>query len=350
MKNILFYGNFGLEKDIAVDGQTSKTRNFYSIFRNTFPNQNVRSFNTKNFSKHIIKNLISLRKILKNTNILIIFPGGMRSLKLIVHLTKKYRCLNIFYPIVGGWLADKIKQNKSLIKSLKKMKCLYPETKGLQDQLNSLGISNTKISPVFSLRKKDTLDNILRRYKNRKSDLLKFIYFGRVSEQKGIYLAIDSIKKINKNSDIICSLDIYGKLQDGENTAKFFSTLDNHIHYFGVLPDEQINILGDYDFFLFPTFYKGEGLPAACVESLLFGTPIIASDWAYNSEFVQDGFNGFLFCLDPNNLYDKLIHIVRNTSDIIQMKINAYKSSLKYLPEEATKSFIDDLSEVLKNE
>jgi len=274
----------------------------------------------------------------------------MRNLKSIVRLTKKNKHLHIFYPIVGGWLAEKIQQNKSLIKSLVKFDCLYPETKGLQIKLSNLGIKNTKISPVFSLRNRETLDDILNKYKNQKSDILKFIYFGRVSEKKGIYLAIDAIKKINQNRDVKSVLDIYGKLQDGEDHVKFFAMLDNHIKYLGVLPDDKINIIGNYDFFLFPTFYEGEGFPATCVESLLYGTPIIASDWAYNKEIVREGFNGFLFNLCPNNLYEKIINLVNGRCDIIQMKINAYKSSLNFLPNEATKPFIDDLNEVLKSE
>ena len=350
MKNVLFYGNFGYENEIAVNGQTSKTRNFYSIFKKTFPEENISIFNTHNFTQHIFKNYLSLLKKVKNADILIIFPGGMRNLKSIVHLIKKNRHLHVFYPIVGGWLAEKVQHNTSLIKSLMKFDCLYPETKGLQTKLNNLDIKNTKISPVFSLRERETLDDILGKYKNQKSDKLKFVYFGRISEKKGIYLAIDTIKKINQNCDVKSVLDIYGKLQDGEDSAKLFSMLDDHIRYFGVLPDDKINIIGDYDFFLFPTFYEGEGFPATCVESLLYGTPIIASNWAYNNEIVQEGFNGFLFNLYPNNLYEKIINLVNGGCDIIQMKINAYKSSLKYLPNEATKPFIDDLNEVLKSE
>lgn len=350
MKKILFYGNFGLRNEIVSNGQTSKTRNFYYLFREKFPEKTIDFFNTSGFKEKPLMRMLELNSKLRQSDILVIFPGGLNNLKLIINFLKLYPSIKVYYPIVGGWLADEIKNNNKIISALMKFECLYPETKGLQDKLNLLGIKNTKISSVFTLRKMKPISDIIGNYLAKKNDEIKLVYFGRVSEYKGVYIAMDAVKKNNCFNNKKWSLDIFGKLQDEENAQKFRSYLDDKIRYHGPLADDKIDILGEYDFFVFPTFYRGEGFPATCVESLMYGTPIIASNWAYNKEIIEDGKNGFIFELGDDNLYNKICDVINSDCDIINMKINAYNSSLKYTPEIAIKPFIDDMTEEFKNE
>ena len=66
-------------------------------------------------------------------------------------------------------------------------------------------------------------------------------------------------------------------------------------NYKGVLqPEEVLTTLRKYDVLIFPTHYEGEGCPGILVEALSVGLPIIASNWKYNEEFVENGVNGFL--------------------------------------------------------
>lgn len=348
MKKVLFYGNFGIEGETITNGQTSKITNFYNLFRKVFPSTSVNIFNTQFFKKNVFKNLIHLKKEIKKADFIIIFPGGVSSLKVILRLLHNKDKI-VFYPVVGGWLADCIKTKKWIIDELKKIKCIYPETLGLKNKLESLGISNTKLSPVFTCRKRISFDEILNNYKTSKGETIKFVYFGRISEKKGIYIAINAANELVEKYKLKCSLDFYGQLQSGEDFSRFYSSLSENIRYKGILSDEDIKRLGDYDFCLFPTFYEGEGFPAVCVESLTFGTPIIASDWKYNSEIIKIGFNGFLFSLEYNNIVDILIKTI-NEYNIIQLKKNAYDSSLEFLPEKAIKPFVDDMRSVLEDD
>ena len=66
-------------------------------------------------------------------------------------------------------------------------------------------------------------------------------------------------------------------------------------NYKGVLqPEEVLGTLKKYDVLIFPTHYEGEGCPGILVEALSVGLPILASNWKYNDEFVENGVNGFL--------------------------------------------------------
>lgn len=351
MKNIVFYGNFKTVNGVATHGQTSKSLNFYNISKRCFANHNVTNFDTSTFKRHFLRDYLRLCNTLKKTDLLVIFPGSISSLKIVLRAARKGKNITIYYPIVGGWLADRIKNKKRIIRYLSNVKTFYPETFGLQKQLNDLGILNTKVLPVFTTRKRVSFDSILSNYNNKKHDLnYKFVYFGRISIKKGIMLAIDAIKQLNTEFGFCCSLDFYGATQDDEDLSDFFASLNNYINYHGVLPDDDIAIIGDYDFFLFPTFYEGEGFPATCVESFTYGTPIIASNWRYNSEIIKEGINGFLFDLQKNNLADVILNIFKQKYDIIELKKKAYDCGLQYLPEIAIKPFIDDMKEELKDE
>ena len=55
-----------------------------------------------------------------------------------------------------------------------------------------------------------------------------------------------------------------------------------------------MEVLREFDALIVPTHYEGEGCPGILVEALSVGLPIVASDWKYNDEFVENEVNGFL--------------------------------------------------------
>lgn len=352
MKKVLFYGHFKNENEIAVDGQTSKTVNFFNYTKDRLGDLiQADKCNTRNFKKNIILNYLKLKSMIKHYDIFVILPGSINSLKV---FKKAYGKSNkpIFYPVVGGWLADSVANNKILVNFLKAMKKIYPETNGLKSKLSFLGINNTTLSPTFTAREPIKFKKIQSSYLNEhKSNIFRFVYFGRISEKKGIYLAIDAIEELNKKFSNIFKLDFFGQKQSGEDLTKFTNSLNENIKYHGVMKDEDVWKLSIYDFFLFPTFYAGEGVPACCIESLHFGTPIIASNWKYNGEIVKDGKNGFLFDLEKNDLKEVIYNAIGGKYDILSLKENAYIDGKNYLPEIVIKPFIEDLTkEVNKNE
>ena len=345
MIKVLFYGNFFTTNGIATNGQTSKTINFKKVFSEVFGEiVNVIVFDTFGFKKKPVRKYIELVKTLKKVEACVIFPGSKNSLKIFLmanSIAGEKRA--IFYPIVGGWLFDKIHDSKFIINKLKKFDCLYPETKGLKDKLEKIGITNTKVSPTFALRKAIPFEQIKKNYLENCQKQRRFVYFGRITETKGIYLAMKAVKLINQETDNSCILDLYGRLNDNEDYSELYRLSDENIKYRGILPDESIDLLSTYDFFLFPTFYEGEGFPACCVESLMYGTPVLASNWKYNNEIIIDDVNGFLFNLEM----DDFVAMIKKALevDIITLKENSYKDSKKYTPCKAVMPFLIDFAD-----
>ncbi len=119
-------------------------------------------------------------------------------------------------------------------------------------------------------------------------------FVSRVEQSKGL----DTLQEIvsileTLNLHEVIRFNLYGSKTDNYFDDNLKSS--NLIYYKGVLqPSDVIPTLMNNDALIFPTHYEGEGCPGILVEALSAGLPIIASDWKYNNEFVEDGINGFL--------------------------------------------------------
>ena len=124
-------------------------------------------------------------------------------------------------------------------------------------------------------------------------------------------------------------MDFYGQKKDNYYDANLANV--EMFTYKGVLqPNEVISTLQKYDALIFPTHYEGEGCPGILVEALSAGLPIIASDWKFNSEFVQDGVNGFLCDTFDAEAYVKAILSLADPVLRRQMRKHAYLKSGKF--------------------
>lgn len=123
---------------------------------------------------------------------------------------------------------------------------------------------------------------------------LNICFISRVERSKGL----DTIKEIasilyREGLANRVGIDFYGPKTDDYFDSQCIGL--DICEYKGILqPSEVIPTLQKYDALLFPTHYDGEGCPGILVEALCSSIPIIASNWKYNVEFVQNGVNGFL--------------------------------------------------------
>lgn len=348
-RKILYYGNFNKDEKISLGGQTSKTRNFYNIAKKELADSSFDFFDTQAFRYSRLNIFCLMRKIIKN-NVYVIFPGSIKNLKFILKLIYFFkRKPLVYYPVVGGWLFDKLSLNPGVLKLARKITCLYPETKALATKLSSLGIKQVKVIPTFSLIKPISFEQCLDLYKTYKRTDLRLVYFGRVSQKKGIIFAMEQIRNLNSKHNDLIKLDIFGKKQDGEDFQYFDKLCDFNIRYYGTIKDDDLQKLASYDFMIFPTFYEGEGLAATVIEALMFGTPIIASDYKYNGEVIQDGFNGYLFKTNDALSFRTIIKKISDMKidDIVQLKRQSYIYAKKFAPYTVIRPFLDDLHKSL---
>src|SRR5690606_12958223 len=104
--------------------------------------------------------------------------------------------------------------------------------------------------------------------KVRSSSEIQLVYLSRVERRKGIFRAINLVKKLNQNTrGYRYHLDIYGRMDLKQNELFEFERLINNddlIAYKGFLnlnESGSYERLSQYHFFLFLTDHVGEGFP-----------------------------------------------------------------------------------------
>ena len=160
------------------------------------------------------------------------------------------------------------------------------------------------------------------------NDKSKILFFaGGLNKGKNVDVLIKSVGELIKESHAL-QLYIAGSgyeknfLQDIANERK----ISDRIIFIGNLqPEELIEYYNAAD--LFCLVSKHEGLPNVVVESLLCGTPVIASSVAEIPFLIKEGINGFL--VEPNSinsLCDKIKKGLVNYWDR-----NIIRESMKFL-------------------
>lgn len=165
-------------------------------------------------------------------------------------------------------------------------------------------------------------------------------------KEKGIEDAVDAIMTANTELGFIAfSLDIYGQIDT--NQTQWFDDLQKRFPYYiqyggSVSFDKSVNSLKDYFALLFPTYYEGEGFAGTLIDAYSAGVPVIASDWKYNSELVNENV-GYVY---PTGNQTAFIGILKN----IAMNPSFILSKKKCCIDEANKYRIDKAIQVLIRE
>ena len=164
----------------------------------------------------------------------------------------------------------------------------------------------------------------------------------------GLVGAADAVIQLNEEFGAsMFVLDIYGRVEDGQ--AKWFNSLlaqaPDYINYCGMVQSNQsTEVLKDAFALLFPTFYEGEGFAGTLIDAMAAGVPVIASDWRYNSEIVENGVTGYLFNThDVDKMKELLLLAKKNTDEWKQMRLNCICKAKQFL----TSSVINVLIERL---
>ena len=348
MDKICIIGAFDF-KNKATGGQPVKTRELYYALCETYGEKNVMYIELLGWKKNIPQIIWALNRYSKMCRTFIMLPAsnGVAPLAFALVLLKKIRKNTIYYDVIGGWLTEKINNDSILRKNLLLFDGIWVEANLMRKRMNDMGLHNVEVIPNFKSLNAADINSINQVFVSP----LPICTFSRVIKEKGIGLAIEAVVEINKRSNFSkYKLDIYGPVAD-EYRTEFDIMLEkykNFVRYCGVAnPNESSEILKDYYLLLFPTYYEGEGMAGTLIDALSVGLPVIASDWHYNSEIIQDSYNGFL-CKTKSveALGQKLIWCSDNQDIVIQMKKNCLKSYKKYSKSVVVKQI---MSQITKN-
>lgn len=333
-------GYFGYEtKNVIFGGQLKKTRYFYELLNEKYGD--VLYVDTSNWKKNGIGLFFRCLKIAFNSKYIIILPNrtGMKVIIPLFAILKKFLGIKLCYPVVGGWLTSILDENILVRSSFKSIDIVFPETYALKNEIEKYTNSPIFVLPSFSMRNPIDKDKI-------KDGIIdgKFCFctFSRVIKQKGIEEAVEGILKAN---DIlgrrVCKLSILGKVdKDYENDIhKNIKGNEDIIELVGYMEDDEvIEVLSNNYMLIFPTYYPGEGFPATIVESYMAGVPVIASDWRFNKELVEEGVTGVLVPIkDSDSIARNIVNFVNDKSRVKEMKVACYNKAKEYTPAKAMK-------------
>jgi len=137
----------------------------------------------------------------------------------------------------------------------------------------------------FDGRKKTKTD-----YGFTKSDFIVGI-LGRISEEKGHFLAVEAFKLLSYNHDnTYLVMSGKGKLEEELKTLIKLTDIENKTRFFDIEAKDFLDIL---DILIVPS--KKEGFGYVIIEAFLKGIPVIGFNTGAISEIIKNGENGLLF-------------------------------------------------------
>ena len=166
--------------------------------------------------------------------------------------------------------------------------------------------------------------------------MLRFVFLSRIHEEKGCKEIIECAKRMNNEGlRDKYSITFYGNIESKYET-EFLNSIKNldNIAYKGLLnltTQRGYEELAKNDVFLFPTYYFNEGFPGVVIDAYIAGLPIIATNWHFNNQVVDDDVTGVI--IEPKNvnaLYNTMISFIEKKFDYDKMKDNCLQKANQY--------------------
>ncbi|MCC5849019.1 MAG: glycosyltransferase family 4 protein [Verrucomicrobia bacterium] len=327
---IAVLGHFADGSD-RVDGQILRTRIARDELSRRLGADRVVWADTGFLKQHPIRSLLNISKALKQADTLVILPGP-RGLSLLLPWYLRWKRKTggaIHYLVIGGWLPRHLQNIPGEINRVKQCDSIHVQTQRMKRELEDMGLDQVHLLPNA---RRFPLD---RPVSGPIGSPLRLVFLSRVTEAKGLDLAVDAVRTINEEAaEPQVTLTIYGQIQTGQEY--WFATLQerftSEITYAGSLrPDEINDHLIQHDVMLFPTWYSGEGFPGVLIDAMIAGIPVIASDWIDNAEYVREGDTGLLFeAKNMNALTAKILWMVHHPDEVMRMKHVSAGEAEKY--------------------
>ena len=180
-------------------GQPVKTRELYNTLKRHLVYSHVDFFETIGWKRNPLKSIVRLVKKIKHSDVIIMVPAqnGLKILTRLILMFRKKECL-VYYDVIGGWLPEIVKNNNPLKRMLKRFQGIWVETTRMLHSLNEQNFHNVHVLYNFKDLKRVPVTMVESRNKS-----IRLCTFSRVMEKKGIEIAINSVLKINNESDSI---------------------------------------------------------------------------------------------------------------------------------------------------
>jgi glycosyltransferase involved in cell wall biosynthesis len=340
---VLICGNYGKGAE-EVDGQAIKTRTLKNALVTALGEQAVTTLDTSSVFCKPYSFYVTAQAQLAHCTHVIVLPGRLAIrvlLPLLLHWKRTQR-RDLRYVVVGGWLPDLLETSGWLKQLCSQVDGIYVEATSMAQRLKANGLQNVKVLPNFR--------SFDRHASGIHSDIagpLKLVFCARIVREKGIEEAISAVDLLCRdyNSSVV-SLDVYGPVH-GSYEKRFNRLIEAspNATYRGVLsPSRVYDGLREYDLMLFPTYYPGEGFPGTIIDAFVAGVPVLASDWKYNREIIDEGCTGAIFdAKSPEALAKAIVPYIQAPKRLAEMRQHCLRRANDFHVDHALQTLLSDL-------
>lgn len=198
----------------------------------------------------------------------------------------------------------------ALAKKLNRSECVFVLAKEFEDILRSWGVT---VPIHLTTTKVD--DNLIQNFdiNTRSGEIKNLLFLARITEAKGIFIALDAFKIINKKHSEV-KLNVVGSGPDLEKAKQY--SIEQHIQnvtFHGALSgDNLIMSFKNANLYIFPTFHA-EGMPTSVLEAMAFGIPVISRPVGGLCDFFKNNEMGELInSLEPTDFANAIEKYIIN--------------------------------------
>lgn len=328
-ERILFIGGCGHGKP-TTNGVAAKNHFLLTRLKELSPY--VKSVDTDGWKRNpfILLRLCLLLTIYRKHK-LIISLNTPSAYKFICVANRLFPRRQLCYFVIGGILADYMEKGEVKLQPYKCVDWFLVESMQMKEQMQKLGFSNVIHLPNFK-----RIDYLPAKQSPADSEATRFVFLSRIIPEKGcdyIFEALDILNAQGMAERI--SVDFYGTIDNGYQQLFTQKIADiPNAEYKGFIDlrkKENYDVLACYDAMLFPTYWEGEGFPGIIVDAFIAGLPVIASDWAHNSEFIEHQQTGII--IPPHSseaLAQQMLLLAQNPTEISRMSHHCQKQAQNY--------------------
>lgn len=175
-------------------------------------------------------------------------------------------------------------------------------------------------------------DFSIKENKNKENKILRVVFVGNVTPQKGAYQLLRIAKLLPVEN---FRFEFYGNYNSNSNQIQ---NVSSNVIFYGHIPRTAISkAYTNADVLVFPSLCDGFGFVTA--EALLCGIPVITSTNAGSKELIKEGVNGFVYDVHSDDqLMSILNELYNNRKLLATLKANARASVQEYTWDKYNKS------------
>lgn len=166
---------------------------------------------------------------------------------------------------------------------------------------------------------------------------------------KGIHIALQATNKLADIKNFHLLLVGSGMNQEPYNSLINNSKMKNRIHLAGYRKDAP-ELIAACDILIQPSI-SGEGLPRVVLESLAYGTPVVASANPGSMEIIENNVNGCIVPVGDSQAIADTVHKLHNEPELLK-KLSKHSGKVfedKMSHEKTVEKYIDYFACLLKN-